>query len=64
MDDVVQLPSGETCEIKDIKSRQAQLYNVLDRSFLRIPNTDLVKTKVMLPGECGVPLIIPFKLTK
>lgn len=61
--DVVQLPSGETCEIKDIKAQQAHLYNLVDRSFLRIPNTDLMKTKVVLPGECGIPLIIPFKLT-
>lgn len=61
--DTVQLPSGEICEIKDIKAQQAVLYNLVDQSYIRIPNTDFMKIRVVSPGESGMPLTVPFKLT-
>lgn len=60
--DQVQLPTGEICEIVDIKAQQTLLYNVIDQQYLRIPNTDLMKTKIMSTGEKGLALNISFKI--
>ncbi|NIR88097.1 mechanosensitive ion channel family protein [Candidatus Bathyarchaeota archaeon] len=60
--DRVQLDSGEVCEVVDIKMQNTLLQDVINKNYLSISNTELMKSKFTLLPESKLRLTVPFKV--
>ena len=60
--DKIQLASGEICEVVDIKMQNTLLQDLINKNYLSISNTDLMKSKFTLLPESKLRLTIPFKV--
>lgn len=53
--DRIVLPSGEVCKVVEIKAQNTLLYDLVERRYVVISNTDLLKQKViLLPAKLKV----------
>ncbi|MFQ5712092.1 MAG: mechanosensitive ion channel family protein [Candidatus Geothermarchaeales archaeon] len=60
--DKIQLSSGEICEVVDIKMQNTLLHDLINKNYLSISNTELMKSKFTLLPESKLRLMIPFKV--
>ncbi len=45
--DIIQLPSGEYCEVKHVGMRSTKLYNTFDHDMIIIPNSDIAGQQIV-----------------
>ncbi|MDH5770286.1 MAG: mechanosensitive ion channel family protein [Candidatus Bathyarchaeota archaeon] len=62
--DKIQLASGEICEVVKIKMQNTLLQDLINKNYLSVSNTDLMKSKFTLLPESKLRLTIPFKVDR
>ncbi|MFQ6076748.1 MAG: mechanosensitive ion channel domain-containing protein, partial [Candidatus Bathyarchaeia archaeon] len=55
--DKIQLASGEICEVVDIKMQNTLLHDLINKNYLSMSNTDLMKSKFTLLPESKLRLM-------
>jgi len=62
--DKIQLSSGEICEVIDIKSQRTLLLNLVTNEYIYIPNSELVRMRIISFSQSPLRLTIPIKISQ